>query len=250
MEALNKKTVNIDLNYLYYRAIFLDDSEFRIWKKLDNGCSIATMGYSKENVLVLMKLLESFAEQYGEEITYESASDELKLYQDNGKLFIYLDENNNPVSMNGVTYNEDNISVGFGSSDDRDISSLYFYGLSTVHEYRGKGACRTLIDFAIQYAYYNNFDLVYARTDLINSNSEWIMQNAGLEVCKNDNDIIAEWVPVTESKGDYRLHMWLPLKEDVYIYPKEDAIMADGITREIKVKKDKVKKKDFVYEEI
>ena len=94
-----------------------------------------------------------------------------------------------------------------------------------------------MVNFAIKYAYYNNFDYVYARTDLVNSNSEWIMHNAGLEVCENEDGIITEWVPVTDSVGDYRLHMWLPLKDDLYLEAKRGALIADSNTREIKTKK-------------
>ena len=49
---------------------------------------------------------------------------------------------------------------------------MYFYGLSTLKHYRGKGACTHLIQFAVDYAKSLGFDYVYARTDLINSNSE------------------------------------------------------------------------------
>lgn len=232
---------------LFYEKIYCDNSEFKIWKKLENGCAIATMGYSHENVLVLMTLLQSFAEQYGEEITYESAKEELELYANNGKLFIYLDEFGKPVSMNGVTYNEDNISVDFKSTDNHLVSSIYFYGLSTLHEYRGKGACRTLVNFAIDYAYFNNFDMVFARTDLVNSNSEWIMQQAGMEVCQNEEGIIAEWVPVCDNVGDYRLHMWLPLTDGLYLEPKEKAVMADSETRQIIKTKKKIRKNNLQF---
>ena len=115
----------------YYNKIYNNKDTFKIWKKLSNGCYVATMGYSDENALILMKLLKSFEEQYGEEITYEAAKSELALYENRGKLFIYLDENMRPVSMNGVIYNEDNISVDFKSNDDRDLNCAYFYGLST-----------------------------------------------------------------------------------------------------------------------
>ena len=206
----------------FYNEIFNDKHEFKIWKKLDNGCYIATMNYSDRSAYVLMSLLKSFEEQYGEEITYESACEELKLYNDNGKLFLYLDEHLRPVSMNGCTYNEENVSVDFKSSDARTPSNLYFYGLSTLKEYRGKGACSELVSFAIEYAYYNNFDLVYARTDLTNSNSE---------------GIIAEWVDVTDTKGDYRLHLWLPLKDDLYIEAKEGSVIANKNTRKVKSKR-------------
>ena len=192
------------------------------------------MGYTDENAYILMKLLKSFEEQYGEEITYEAAKEELKLYDTNGKLFIYLDENMIPVSMNGVTYNEENLSVDFKSYDDKNVSSVYFYGLSTLKNFRGKGACSKLVSFAIEYAYYNDFDLVYARTDLIGSNSEGIMKKHGMQVCENDEGIIAEWVDVTEDKGDYRLHLWLPLKNGLYTEKKDDAIIADKDSRAIK----------------
>ena len=64
----------------FYQKIHEDKQKFKIWQKLDNGCYIATMNYSKENAVILMKLLKSFEEQYGEEITLESAEEELKLY--------------------------------------------------------------------------------------------------------------------------------------------------------------------------
>lgn len=32
-----------------FQKIFKDNSEFRIWKKLDNGCYIGTLGYSEKN---------------------------------------------------------------------------------------------------------------------------------------------------------------------------------------------------------
>ncbi len=217
-----------------YKMIYQDHSEFKIWKKLDNGCYIGTLGYSLENAKILMTLLQSFAEQYGEVITLESAIEELMLYHTNGKLFIYFDEFMKPVSMNGVTYNEDNVSVDFKSKTGQKPTNLYFYGLSTIPEYRKKGACTHLIDFAIQYAYANNFDLVYARTDLIGSNSEAIMEKKGLSICKMpDEKIIVEWVQVTENQGDARLHMWLPLHDSIYLSPKKDAPLADSNTREI-----------------
>lgn len=217
----------------FYKKIHDDKEEFKIWKKLDNGCYIATMNYTKENVFILMTLLKSFEEQYGEEITLESAEEELKLYDSNGKLFIYLDENMVPVSMNGVTYNEENISVDFKSCHDKDINSIYFYGLSTIKSFRGKGACSELVSFAIEYAYYNNFDFVYARTDLVGSNSEGIMKKHGMQICENEEGIIAEWVDVTDVQGDYRLHLWMPLKDGIYLEKKENAFIADSSSREI-----------------
>lgn len=128
--------------------------------------------------------------------------------------------------MNGCIYNYDNDTVNF-INNKRKLNSLYFYGLSTVHEYRGKGACKALINFAIEFAKYNNFDYIYARTDLLNSNSEWIMEKAGMEICKYQNKIITEWVNVTETKGDFRLHLWKPLKKDIKIMPKGNAYFAD-----------------------
>ena len=224
----------------FYKSIYEDKQEFKIWKKLDNGCYIATMGYSKENVLILMNLLKSFEEQYGEEITYESASDELSLYASNGKLFIYLDEFMTPVSMNGVTYNEDNVSVEFKAYNNKKVNNIYFYGLSTIKSFRGRGACSELVSFAIEYAYYNNFDLVYARTDLIGSNSEGIMKKHGMQVCEDNDGIIAEWVNVTENTGDYRLHLWLPLKQGLYIERKDEAITAEHTSRNVKLNNKKL----------
>ena len=42
----------------FYQKIHEDKQKFKIWQKLDNGCYIATMNYSKENAVILMKLLE------------------------------------------------------------------------------------------------------------------------------------------------------------------------------------------------
>lgn len=207
-----------------FNEILKNKEQIKIWEKLDNGCYIGTMGYSEENIAILLKLLQSFAEQYGEVIDYEAAKEELMLYEKEGKLFIYFDQDMNPVSMNGCIYNYENATVDF--KGDKPLSNLYFYGLSTIPSYRGKGACGILINYALQFAYYNDFDLVYARTDLVNSNSEWIMAHAGLEVCKYEDKIIAEWVDVTEDKGDYRLHMWLPLKEGISIMPTGQAYYA------------------------
>ena len=219
--------------HFFYKKILLDKSECKIWKKLENGCYIGTLGYSEENVKILYELLKSFAEQYGELITMESASEELALYQERGKLFIYFDEQMNPVSMNGITYNEKNDSVLFASPDNRKLNNIYFYGLSTLHSYRGKGACSTLVSFVKEYAIYNCFDFIYARTDLVGSNSEGIMKKAGMEICKENGDIIAEWVDVTDTKGDYRMHLWIPLKEGLYLVAKDGAQFADGNSRKL-----------------
>lgn len=207
-----------------FNEILKNNDEFKIWEKLDNGCFIGTLGFSKKNIFILYKLLKSFEEQYGEEIDYEAAEEELKLYCDSGKLFIYFDKDMNPVSMNGCIFNYPNDTVDFVC--DRPLNSLYFYGLSTIPEYRGNGACRSLINYAIDFAYYNNFDFVYARTDLIDSNSEWLMKKAGMHLCTVDDLIIAEWVDVTDSKGDFRLHLWKPLKEGISICPKGDFYFA------------------------
>ena len=83
-------------NYVFggwYKDVLLNTDEIKIWEQLDNGCFIGTMTYSKDNVLVLKELLTSFEEQYGEEINLEDAAKELKLYTDEGKLFIYFDKN-------------------------------------------------------------------------------------------------------------------------------------------------------------
>lgn len=210
----------------FYKKIFENNSELEIWKKLDNGCYIGTLGYSENNIYILMALLKSFEEQYSETINYESAKSELELYAKQGKLFIYFNKNGIPISMNGCVYNYDNDTVEFTKDDNSTPTSIYFYGLSTLKEYRGQGACKELIKFAIEYAKYNGFDLVYARTDLTNSNSEWIMANAGLEICTENNQIIAEWVDVSETIGDYRLHMWLPLKDGLHLKSKDKAQFA------------------------
>ena len=221
-----------------FNEILKDDSECKIWEKLDNGCYIGTLGYSEANISILQNLLMSFAEHYGEDIDYDAAKEELKLYEDCGKLFIYFDENMKPVSMNGCIYNMNNDTVDFISNNGKELNSLYFYGLSTLPEYRGKGACHVLVNYAIQFAKENGFDFVYARTDLKDSMSEYIMQCGGLEICKVDDKIIAEWVDVTDDKGDYRLHMYMPLNDNVSIDAKGDFYLADSNTREV-LSKDK-----------
>lgn len=200
-----------------YREILLNKDLVKIWKKLDNGCYIGTMTYSEENALVLLDLLSSFEEQYGEEIDLSSAMEELKLYNDEGKLFIYFNEFMKPISMNGCIYNYSNSSFEF--TGNNKINTLYFYGLSTLKEHRGKGACSALVEFAIEFAKYNGFDLVYARTDLIGSKSEKIMQKHGMEICKTKEETIIEWVDVTDDKGDYRKYLWLSFNDNIKIEP-------------------------------
>lgn len=236
------------MNETMYKQIYEDNSEFKIWKKLDNGCFIGTLGYSERNILILQKLLLSFQEQYGEIIDYEAAKEELELYCKNGKLFIYFTPDMVPISMNGCVYNIDNETVEFISREDKELTSLYFYGLSTIPKYRGRGACRSLIQFAIEYAKSNGFDYVYARTDLVNSNSEWLMARAGLEVCTIDNYIIAEWVSVTDQYGDYRLHMWMPLRDEINVLPKGDYVLANN-DKERKIIVEKVLKKVTEFNE-
>lgn len=214
--------------------IFNNDDELHIWEKLPNGCFIGTLTYSEKNISILLKLLKSFEEQYGEVIDYDAAKEELMLYHNQGKLFIYFDQDMNPVSMNGCIYDYDNETVDFIGTDKEKLKSLYFYGLSTIPSYRGKGACNALVRYALTYAFYNGFDFVYARTDLTNSNSEGIMKRADMEICKFANKIIAEWVDVTEDTGDYRLHLWLPLHDGIIVIPKNDALFAnDDDKREI-----------------
>ncbi len=213
-------------NEKFFKAIYNDKSELQIWKKLDNGCYIGTLGYSEKNINILINLLKSFEEQYGEKIDYEAAKDELMLYQNKGKLFVYFNKDGLPISMNGCVYDYDNDTVEFKSDNKDNLKSIYFYGLSTLKAYRGHGACKELIKFAIEFAKFNGFDYVYARTDLVNSNSEWIMANAGMEICLNGNYIIAEWVDVTENIGDYRLHMWKALTDGIYLAPKDKALFA------------------------
>ncbi len=216
-----------------FREILNDKSDCKIWEKLDNGCFIGTLGYTDENISILQSLLMSFAEHYGEDIDYDAAKEELKLYEECGKLFIYFDENMKPISMNGCIYNMNNDTVDFISNNGKELKSLYFYGLSTLPEYRGKGACHVLVNYAIQFAKENGFDFVYARTDLKDSMSEYIMQCGGLEICKDQDMIIAEWVDVTDDKGDYRLHMYMPLNDNVLIAPKGNFFLADSKTREV-----------------
>ena len=102
-----------------FNEILKDNSECKIWEKLDNGCYIGTLGYSEANISVLQNLLMSFAEHYGEDIDYDAAKEELKLYEDCGKLFIYFDENMKPVSMNGCIYNMNNDTVDFISNNGK-----------------------------------------------------------------------------------------------------------------------------------
>ena len=111
---------------------------------------------------------------------------------------------------------------------------MHIFMVYLLRSFRGKGACSELVSFAIEYAYYNGFDFVYARTDLTNSNSEGIMKKHGMQICEDEDGIIAEWVDVTENTGDYRLHLWLALKDDIYLEKKEDGIIADRDSRCIK----------------
>lgn len=210
------------------KEIYHSSPEFQICEVLNNGCFIGTLGFSETNIHILQKLLDSFAEQYGEIIDYNAAKEELELYQNEGKLFILFDQDMIPRAMNGCIYNYQNDTVDFVKTDcsEKEATNIYFYGLSTEKSYRGKGYCKVLVDYSIEFAKANNFDLVYARTDLNNSNSEHLMAKAGLEICKYDGDIIAEWVQVTDEYGDERLHMWMPLNENIVTMPKEDAIFA------------------------
>jgi len=213
-----------------FQQILNNKEEKHIWKKLDNGCSIGTLRYSPENVQILYTLLKSFEEQYGEVIDFKAAVEELMLYQEKGILFIYFNEYDKPVAMNGCVFNYLNETVEFKSNTNEPLKSIYFYGLSTIPSYRGKGACRALINFAIDFARHNEFDFVYARTDLIDSKSEWIMEKAGLEVCTYENLIITEWVQVTDIKGDYRLHLWKPLRPGLFLAPIGNAYFATNDT--------------------
>lgn len=205
-----------------FKEIYENNDAIKIWEQLDNGCYIGTLGYTEENAWLLLDLLKSFEEQYGEVIDYQAAVEELMLYQESGKLFIYFDQSMKPVSMNGCIYDYENETVDFVTNGDQ-AKSLYFYGLSTIPAFRGNRACSTLVDYAIDFAKHNGFDYVYARTDLRNSNSEGIMKRAGMEICKFDGKIIAEWVDVTDDKGDERLHLWMPLHDGVGIMPKGNA---------------------------
>ena len=63
------------------------------------------------------------------------------------------------------------------------------------------------------------------------------MHKHSMDVCENDEGIIAEWVDVTDTKGDYRLHLWLPLKDDLYIEAKEGSVIANKNTRKVKSKR-------------
>ena len=205
----------------FYNEILQDNSNFKVWKKLDNGCFIGTLGYSEENIYYLENLLKSFSKEYGEVINYDVAKEELELYSKCGKLFVYLDNKLKPVSMNGIIYNHQAKSIEFFKADDEDVKSIYFYGLSTLEEYRGKGACSKLINFAIEYAYYNNFDVVYARCSLDNSKSEKIMLKNNMIPCCYDKNIICENVDV-EGSITSRYHLYLPLKKGIGIMPKDE----------------------------
>ena len=63
------------------------------------------------------------------------------------------------------------------------------------------------------------------------------MHKHGMDVCENDEGIIAEWVDVTDTKGDYMLHLWLPLKDDLYIEAKEGSVISNKNTRKVKSKR-------------
>ena len=72
--------------------------------------------------------------------------------------------------------------------------------------------------------------------------SEALMKLGGLDICKYENKIITEWVEVTEEKGDYRLHMWKPLHDNLDILPKGKYLLAnDDSERKIINKEEKNK---------
>lgn len=218
------------ISHAILKQIYESNKKFEICEILNTGCSIGTLGFDEINIPSLLKLLKSFEEQYGEIIDYEAAKEELMLYQNEGKLFILFDENMVPRAMNGCIYNYENESVDFAFTDSDIVpSNVYFYGLSTEKSHRGKGYCKILIDYVIEFAKENNFDLVYARTDLNNSNSEGLMKRSDMEICTYNDEVIAEWVQVTDEYGDPRLHMWVPLKDNLVTLPKENAIMATEI---------------------
>ncbi len=214
--------------YKSFQEIKDDHSEERTWAVLDKGYLIKTLSFSEKNVQILQELLQSFTEHYGEIIGEKEAREELALYHNKGKLFVYCLPDGKVISMNGCVYDEDNETVDFLSADDRPLHSIYFYGLSTLPDHRGHGACRNLVKFAIEYARSLGYDYVYARTDLKGSMSESIMHKEGLNVCTIDDSIIVEPVQVTPELSDNRLHMWLPLKQDLYIMPKGDPLYANN----------------------
>lgn len=220
------------ISHTLLKQIYLSNPPFQICEVLNNGCSIGTLGFDEINIIPLMKLLQSFAEQYGEIIDYEAAKEELELYQNEGKLFILFDQDMIPRAMNGCIYNYDNATVDFVKGDGSTPTNMYFYGLSTEKEYRGRGYGKILLDYSIEFAKENNFDLVYARTDLNFSNSEGILTKSGLEICTYNDEIIGEWVQVTDEYGDARLHMWKPLSDDIKLLPKDEAILATEIILE------------------
>ena len=77
-------------------------------------------------------LLFKISRDLSENSEYEAAKDELKLYSDLGKLFIYLDENLNPVSMNGCIYDYENETIQFISNKKENLHSLYLFNLLSI----------------------------------------------------------------------------------------------------------------------
>lgn len=54
-----------------------------------------------------------------------------------------------------------------------------------------------------------------------------------MQICEDPEGIITEWVDVADGVGDYRLHLWLPLKEGLYLERKPAALNADSKIRKI-----------------
>ena len=69
---------------------------------------------------------------------------------------------------------------------------------------------------------------------IINETKQKVYQNG--EEPEYWDAFYAELLNVTDEVGDYCLHLWLPLKQGLYLEKKEEAIVADVTSRNIKSK--------------
>ena len=54
-----------------------------------------------------------------------------------------------------------------------------------------------------------------------------------MQICEDPEGIITEWVDIADGIVDYRLHLWLPLKEGLYLERKPAALNADSNSRKL-----------------
>lgn len=80
---------------------------------------------------------------------------------------------------------------------------MYISDIAILNEFRGRGYAKKLADFAINYTIsLNKYELMYLRTNLINSMSEGIFTSRGFEVYYQDGNILTEEVSFKRSKSD------------------------------------------------